>query len=248
VKFRKVSIFIYVKMLHSSYEGLNICLFSFRDKDIGEYKELLKDFKVRIINVEKEEDCKSLLESAELNGILVDIPSYVKSSMQTKEFVSGLVSIYPSARIRYNRENNDMDVFPFEEVRKIPLQEFLDRCCLFMARKIRKYVRIAVNLNIRVFYEQRGKPVGILCTGTNISEKGLFAINGTENLLIGTKVKIQISELGKENYLHGTVVRSLEWGEKFFHPPGFGIRIDEIDPEIFDDYIELTKKFQPSIF
>jgi hypothetical protein len=135
-----------------------------------------------------------------------------------------------------------MDLIFSGETNIIALSEFLERCRMFAARKIRKYDRIVINLNVRVFCEAEGKPSEVLCTSANISEDGLFVINRTGSLPMGASVKVQILELGAEGFLYGTVMRSLEWGEKRFQAPGFGIRIDGADKEIFTDYIELIKQ------
>jgi hypothetical protein len=219
----------------------SICLFSFRSEYTREYKVLLNKFNVRIIEIEKEEHCRVIMESIKCNGILLDIPTYIKSSLQTKEFLSNLGKIYPTARIRYNTERRFMELMVLEETNYISLQEFLEnRCSNFDARMVRHQTRIAVNLNIRLFLEQENVPVEILCTSINVSENGLFILNRNGSLHMGAKVKIQILELGKNNFLRGTVVRILEWGEKHFQAPGFGIRIDSIDEEIYKDYIGLV--------
>jgi hypothetical protein len=227
--------------LDLSHEKLCICLFSFEGANSGEYKKLLSSLNVRVVYIEKEEHCQILLESVKFNGILVDIPTHIKSSAQTKEFIYKLSGIYPAARIRYNRENDNMEMFLIKEMQQISLPDFLVRCSLFIARRIRRHDRININLNLRIFYEYESKPTQFLCTSANISKDGLFVMNIIGNLPVGVKVKIQILELGKDNFLHGTVVRLLEWGEKLFHAPGFGIRIDNMDREIFMGYIELLE-------
>jgi hypothetical protein len=222
----------------------SICLYSFRSENNREYKKILGSFKVRIIEIEKEEYCRVILESVKCNGILLDIPTYVKSSLQTKDFLSNIGKIYPTARIRFNNVTGHMELMVLEEKHYISLQEFLEnRCSNFDARILRQQSRVSVNLNIRLFIKREDESEEILCTSVNISENGLFVIGGNGSLPMGTKVKVQILELGKEDFLHGTVVRSLEWGEVHFHAPGFGIHIDRIDKEIFMDYIGLINMY-----
>jgi len=223
------------------HERLCVCLLSFKNENSGEYKNLLSRFNVRVVSIEQEEHCQVILEAVKFNGILVDIPTHIKSSVQTKELILRLSEIYPTARTRYNRESGDMELFLIDEMQQISLQDFLARCGLFIARKIRRHNRIAANLNVRVFYEHEGKSTEILCASTNISKDGLFVMSKTENLPIGAKVKIQILELGKDYFLCGTVVRLLEWGEKLFHAPGCGIYIDSLYGEIFKSYVKLLE-------
>jgi hypothetical protein len=221
---------------------LNVCLFSFKSAYNKEYKELLSNFNLRIIEIEKEEYCQILIESIKYNGILLDIPTLIKTSLQIKKFLANVERIYPTARIRYSKETNDMELMVMGTAGKITLQEFVEKHCRqFNARTMRQHGRIPINLNVTLFLEQEGQQVKMFCTTANISESGMFIMNKGEKLPIGAEVKIQILELGKENFLYGTVVRSLEWGEKLFHAPGFGIRINYIDREICDDYLNLTK-------
>jgi len=228
--------------LNSSGERLCICLFGFKSENRHDYRKLLDSFNVRIIDIEKEEHFQVFFESVKINGILIDIPTYIKSSEETKNFISNLNSIYPSARIRYNKAISGVELFISGEMHAVPLQEFLNRCCFFPARKIRRYKRIPCNLNVRIAFEHEGKPVEILCSSADISEDGMFVIILTENLPLGANVKIQVFELGKDGFLHGIVMRSLEWGEKMFHAPGYGIRISSVDKEVFADYMALIQK------
>jgi len=227
-----------------SISNLVICLFSFRSKYNREYKELFNKFNIQIVEIGDEEQCKFVLSSIKCNGILIDIPTYIKSSMYTKEFMSNIESIYPTARIRYSIENHEVELMMLSERRQISLHEFLeDHCANFDAKVLRKHKRVALNLNLHLFYENDGESAEFFCTSANISENGLFIVNGTDRLHTMTKVKIQILELNKDSFLYGTVVRALEWGEKYFHAPGIGIRIDHIDDEIYEDYIKLIQKY-----
>jgi hypothetical protein len=222
---------------------LVMCLFSFKSKNNSDYIKLLSKFNVQIVEIEDEEHCQIALQSINCNGILIDIPTYIKSSMYIKEFISHIEDIYPSARIRYNGESEEIELAMLSERNQISLQEFLENYCAnFDARRLRRHKRLVLNLNLRLFWEHEDKSADFLCTSVNISESGLFIVDRTSGLHILAKVKIQILELHKNHFLHGTVVRSMEWGEKHFHAPGFGIRIDHIDEEIYEDFVKLTKK------
>jgi hypothetical protein len=232
-----------VTTLTPSLKKTSICLFSFRSENSRVYKRILSRFRVRIIEIEKEEYCQVILESIKCNGILLDTETYVKSSLQTKNFLFNIGKIYPTARIRFNNVTGQMELMVLNEKHYISLQEFLDnRCSNFDARMLRQRSRIAVNLNIRLFFEHEEESEEILCTSIDVSESGLFVLCRNGSLPMGAKVKMQILELGKADFLHGTVVRSLKWGEIHFHAPGFGIHIDSIDEEIFMDYIGLINR------
>lgn len=231
-------------MINSNLPGerLCVCLFSFKSANRHEYKRLLGNFNVRVIDIEKEEHFNVFLESVSFNGILIDIPTYIKSSMESKEFLSDISEIYPAARISYNKKADDMDLIVSGEMHKVSLHEFLDRCGSFTARKLRRYKRIPSCLNIRLAFEHDGEPTELLCTSTNISEDGMFVVTFTNNMPVGTDVKIQVLELNKNGSLRGTVMRSLKWGEKPFQAPGFGVRISGAEKEVFADYMKLIEK------
>ncbi|MCL2207304.1 MAG: PilZ domain-containing protein [Fibromonadales bacterium] len=232
-----------MESLNSSEERLSICLYAFESKYRQEYRKLLGNFNLRVVDIDREEQFRAFFESVRFNGVLIDIPTYIKSSSRTKEFISSLVVIYPSARMSYKEENSSMSLILTGETGLISLQEFLDRCRFFDARKIRRHKRIATSLNLRITVEHEDKPDEILCTSANISEDGMFIITLTDSLPMGTNVKIQILELDIDGFLRGTVIRSLEWGEKPFHPPGFGIRISSADKEILAGYIALINTY-----
>ena len=229
--------------IDSSQKRINICLFSFKGANSEKYRELLNKFNVRVIEVENYEYCQVILQSVKCNGILIDIPTYIKSPIHVKEFMSDLEVVYPTARIRYHKETDEVELVILSEKSLVSLQEFLEKYCkCFDGRSLRKNRRAALNLNLRLFWEIEGGMSEFLCTSANISEDGLFVVARTVELPMMAKVKIQILELGKDKFLYGTVIRALTWGEKHFHAPGFGIRIDHIDNDIHKDYIGLIKK------
>jgi hypothetical protein len=223
--------------------NLVICLFSHESKHNSEYLELLRKFNVQIVETENEEHCLNALHSTECNGILIDIPTYIKSSIYTKELMAHIEDIYPAARIRYNTEKNEMELTSISKRIQMSLKDFLENhCALFDARRLRKHKRLLLNLNLRLSWEHKGKSKEFLCTSVNVSESGLFIVDKASDLHTMNSVKIQIMELSKDHFLHGTVVRKLGWGERHFHAPGFGIRIDSIDEEVHEDFINLTKR------
>jgi hypothetical protein len=179
---------------------LNIALFSSKSECTKEYKELLRNFDVRVVEIGSEKFCKVALESIKCNGILLDIPAYMKSSPQTKEFMTNLEKIYPTARVRYNKDTRNAEVIVLEERKQITLHEFLEKHCRsFKARKLRTNGRTVVNLSVRLFLEKSSRE--IRCTTSNISQGGLFLVHYTDDLLLGSKVRMQILELGKHNFM-----------------------------------------------
>jgi len=223
--------------------NLVICLFSYESKHNSEYIELLRKFKVKVVETENEEHCLNALHSTECNGILVDILTYIRASIYTKELIAHIEDIYPAARIRYNPESKDMELTNLSKRSQLPLQDFLENyCACFDARRLRKHKRLLLNLNLRLSWEHEGKPQEFLCTSVNVSESGLFIVDKSSDLNVMDSVKIQIMELSEDHFLQGTVVRKLGWGERHFHAPGFGIRIDHIDSEIHEDFMKLTQR------
>jgi len=223
--------------------NLVICLFSFESKHNSEYIELLRKFNVKVLETKDEEHCLATLHSTECNGILIDIPTYIKASIYTKEHLAHIEDIYPAARIRYNSESKEMELTSISKRTQMSLQDFLENhCASFDARRLRKHKRRMLNLNLRLSWEHKGNHHEFLCTCVNLSESGLFIVDKSSDLHVMDNVKIQIIELNKDHFLHGTVVRRLGWGERHFHAPGIGIRIDHIDTEIHEDFINLTKK------
>jgi len=222
---------------------LVICLFSYESKNNSEYRELLSKFDVQVVEIENENHCKSVLHSTKCNGILIDIPTYIKSSVSIKELMSNVEYIFPTARIRYCKEINEMELTVLSQRSQVSLQDFLENyCAKFNARILRRHKRFALNLNLRLSWEFKDKLKELLRTSANVSESGLFVVDNNNGLFVMDKIKIQIQELSKDHFLHGTVVRKMEWGEKPFHAPGFGIRIDHVDEEILGGFVELLGK------
>jgi hypothetical protein len=228
--------------MNTPSKRLNIILFSSKCDYAKEYRELLSNFNVRVIEIENEKFCQVILESIKSNGILVDISAYMRSSPQTRELLASLEKIYPTARIRYNKDICSAELIILNEKKQITLRDFLEnRCRPFHARRLRMNNRMAINLNARLFWEQDGKEEEFFCTTSNISQNGLFLVDEVNELPTGTKVKIQLLELSRDSYIYGTITRSIRWGERFFQAPGFGVHIDSMDDEVLDDYMELAK-------
>ncbi|MDD2542366.1 MAG: PilZ domain-containing protein [Desulfuromonadaceae bacterium] len=167
-----------------------------------------------------------------LNGILVDMPTYIRSSEEEKRLLTDLVGLFPALRLRCHEPSGEIRTLPFGTGcpgnigPAIFVQEY---CTNFVQRSIRTSERSLLNipalLNTSIPVEQVSSARSVTA---NISRGGCFLIS-FEPWGVGDRGWLVLPTL-IDNTPIPVEVRSIQlWGE-CCSLPGMGVR-----------FIELTK-------
>lgn len=165
-----------------------------------------------------------------LNGIMVDMPTYLRSTEEEKRLLTVLVNLLPSLRIRCHEPSGEIRTLPFGTTYpgNLPLSDFIQKyCSTFIQRKIRTSERIQLNLSalldrtlpLKNFSDTRS-------VTTNISHEGCFLIN-FEPWIVGEHGWLILQELEDDTPIPVEICWVKLWGE-YRSLPGMGIRFIEL--------------------
>ena len=161
------------------------------------------------------------------SGILVDLPSIIKSKGEEKIVAYTLANFFPILRVRTMGGMLVPMAMPGSAKQDKSLGDFLTKTCSnFEPRKLRVFRRHPICLSTLVNYngvEFRGFTL-------NVSWGGMFIVDlSAEKYRVGEPVSILIPEFGCTIAAH--VNRIKPWGMDS-HPPGVGLRFDSLTESV----------------
>lgn len=152
------------------------------------------------------------------SGLLVDLPSIIKSKGEEKIVAYTLANFLPTLRVRTMGGMLIPMTMPGSAKQDKSLDDFLSKtCCAFEPRRLRVFRRHPICLSTLVTYkgdELRGFTL-------NVSWGGMFVVDlNADRFIVGEPVSIQIPEFCCT--ISAVVSRIKPWGIQR-HPPGIGI-------------------------
>jgi hypothetical protein len=172
-------------------------------------------------------EAENLALSGLYSGILVDLPSIIKSKGEEKIVAYTLANFFPTLRVRTMGGMLIPMAMPGSAKQDKSLDDFLSKTCLaFVSRKLRAYKRHPVCLSTIVMYgdiELRGFTL-------DLSWGGMFIVDlQAEKFSIGDPVKIIIPEFSCS--IAAEVRNIIPWGSKR-RAPGIGLGFCNLDKSI----------------
>ena len=161
------------------------------------------------------------------SGILVDLPSIIKSKGEEKIVAYTLANFFPTLRVRTMGGMLIPMAMPGSAKQDKSLDDFLSKTCsAFEPRKLRVFRRHPICLSTLVKYkgdELRGFTL-------NVSWGGMFIVDlQAERFSVGDPVSILIPEFGCT--ISAAVCRIKPWGIQR-HPPGVGLLFNTLDEAV----------------
>jgi Tfp pilus assembly protein PilZ len=166
------------------------------------------------------------------NGILFCIASIIGVDQTGKSFIQTLEQIYPTARIRWNKEK---EAFAIVATRSGHIQtptDFLNLCSGFAPRRLRKNERQAKTLNV-IISSSHDLSNAVRTCSINISLHGCF-LHTFEKWEIGDPIFVQIQDMPSKTVIEGKVIRYVPWGVPF-RVQGIGVHFTGISKEQIKD-------------
>ena len=165
-----------------------------------------------------------------LSGILVDMPTYMRSSEDEKRLMTELVGLFPALRLKCNESTGEIRTLPFGTVYpgNTAPAVFVQKYCTTVApRKIRTSERHLMNLPALLSKTLPDSNIPETKTVTaNISNGGCFLVV-FEPWVVGARGWLTFPELNDNTPIQVEVCSVLPWGESR-SLPGMGVRF--IDP------------------
>lgn len=170
------------------------------------------------------------------SGILVDLPSIIKSKGEEKIVAYTLANFFPTLRVRTMGGMLIPMSMPGSAKQDKSLDDFLSKTCSeFAPRKLRVYRRHPICLSTLACYngeEIRGFTL-------NVSWEGMFIVDlQAERYCLGAPVTILIPEFSCN--IPAKVCRIKPWGIQR-HAPGIGILFSNMDESIEQVIATITK-------
>lgn len=190
--------------------------------------------------------CSSFCEAENLalnglySGILVDLPSIIKSKGEEKIVAYTLANFFPTLRVRTMGGMLVPMSMPGGAKQDKSLEDFLNKTCLvFAPRTLRAFRRHPVCISTLMFcngHEYRGFT-------QNISWEGAFIVDAfSERFADQTDVKVSFIDCGLT--LDASIQWTKPWGQRF--APGIGIRfkaLNENAVSLFSGIFKTSQEF-----
>lgn len=191
--------------------------------------------------------CETFCEAENLalkglySGILVDLPSIIKSKGEEKIVAYTLANFFPTLRVRTMGGMLIPMAMPGSAKQDKSLDDFLAKTCtVFEPRTLRTYRRHPACLSTIVTHkgaELRGFTL-------DVSWGGMFIVDlQSERFSRGDQISILLPEFGCTLFAEVRIVKP--WGIQR-HPPGIGIlynKLDEIAEPIIGGITRTSKEF-----
>jgi len=165
-----------------------------------------------------------------LNGILVDMPTYMRSSEEEKRLMTDLVALFPALRLRCQEATGEIRTLPFGTVSpgNTPPSVFVQEYCASTApRKIRTSERSQLNMPALL---SKSLPVdnvsGARSVTVNISRRGCFLI-WFEQWSVGDRCWLVLPGLEDPAPIPVEVCSVQSWGEQHVLP-GVGVKFIQL--------------------
>lgn len=167
-----------------------------------------------------------------LNGILVDMPTYMRCSEEEKLLLTDLVGIFPALRLKCHEQSGEIRTLPFGTVypgNNAPAVFVQKYCTSFVQRKIRTSERSQQNLPALLSMSLPVENIsGARTVTANISCTGCFLIS-FEPWVVGDRGWLVLPDFKDDTPVPVEVCSVRAWGE-FGSLPGMGVK-----------FIDLTK-------
>jgi len=195
-----------------------------------EYEGILSEFDVSYEVVGTLAGLHGALLEEPYNGLLLDVGVMARASREDRALVSDLLDLFPVLRLSWDVESSRVHSLFFGQTGGDPVQlgEFIrEHCTGFQARSIRRHVRRAVHLNIKISRDETFAPETVEQTNTlDISVGGCF-LYSNQDWTGEKRAWFTIEELPGELPIAAAVRWFTPWGTPR-RMPGIGLEFDQL--------------------
>ena len=178
-------------------------------------------------------EAQSMAIETAYNGMLIDLVTLVRSSQEEKLIAYGLINLYPTMRIKYDKKSKEIKLTPLEQSLSIDPQASLrlfieNRCKSFPARSLRRDKRTSICLNVLLCPKDPFSQEESIKTFTvNLSLGGAF-LHTTQSFRAGDRVWLRFEDLSDPTPIKAKVCWSIEWGVGSRSIPGISIEFETL--------------------
>ncbi|ERP32178.1 PilZ domain-containing protein [Chitinivibrio alkaliphilus] len=203
------------------------------------YKTHFTNLNIRHYVISSGHEIENIPQILPINGVLVDISTFVKMDPHEKTILKEMEKIYPFARVKWNTDSGQINLMHHrDDVETV--EDFIEKeARLFDPRIMRTSQRKEINLNVTLSDTRDFTGVQEKTTTLNISDTGFFIITSSRNWKENQRVFIVINELSLKTPIELRIIRKVEWGEIESTAPGISTRVDSILDSQQDELMDL---------
>ncbi|MDD2309451.1 MAG: PilZ domain-containing protein [Desulfuromonadaceae bacterium] len=165
-----------------------------------------------------------------LNGILVDMPTYMRSTEEEKRLLTELVGLFPALRLKCNESTGEIRTLPFGTAypgNTSPAVFVQKYCTAFVARKIRTSERSRLHLPALLGWSLPLENLSVARSVTaSISRGGCFLVSFAP-WLVGDRGWLVLPDLNDTTPIPVEVCSIRLWGE-CNSLPGMGVKFIDL--------------------
>ncbi len=200
---------------------IKILLIAAEGKPRDAYRKALDSYGVSYEVVSSPDEVTEMLVEIPFNGLLLDLPTMIKSQSSSYGAVQQILKIFPALRLLYNPRHGGVRGLPFGGTVKNgkTLMEFLSKECVpFTPRTIRSARRSCLCLNV-VLLDRPDQHLkeGEKTVTANVSRHGCFVLT-SRNWDGRDKAWLAIRELGEGRPIEIRICWQRKWGETTIIP------------------------------
>jgi Tfp pilus assembly protein PilZ len=181
-------------------------------------------------------EAENLALTGYFSGLLVDLPSIIKSKGEEKIVAYTLANFFPTLRVRAMGAMLVPMAMPGSAKQDKSLNDFLSKTCVnFSSRKLREFKRHTICLSTLISRNNEGLRGFTL----NISWGGVFVVDlHAERFAVGDQLTLSLPEFGCQ--IDAEVRRINPWSI-MRHPPGVGLAFTCLTAEVEEILSMLTR-------
>ncbi len=196
------------------------------------YLNSLADHDVQCMNASCHNQLFETLMNEPCNGLLLDVPTMVRSNAYEKALMHDLIEVFPVLRLRYDQESGRIGALMYGSQTRISISEFIDTHCRnFSPRKLRLTSRVDVQRSVLLSsdcdFQKDSTEKSITI---NLSSEGVF-IYSIRTWQKGQQAWVVFPNIDPHKPVKAEVRWSRPWGTDFCMP-GVGLKFINISPEL----------------
>jgi hypothetical protein len=194
-------------------------------------REQLTSLGARVMSFPALQAVQEALQAELFSGFIVDLRTLVGASAAEKALAHALEQAFPFMRVIGNLTTGLLTGHVRGEslIGEAACASFLEHYCRpFGLKKFRVEQRKQLHLSVSWSRVDDPAAAPMPATTMNVSRHGMFIIDSTAAMEIGTRVYVHLFPASHTSPLLGVVRWCLPWGQSTHHPPGFGIELIEL--------------------
>lgn len=211
------------------------------------YREALDCLGISCLAISELKEAVILASGTPLNGILLDMPVFIKATPSEKLACEDILNALPSAYLNIAPATDTIKLLTANNAQGTAktLNEYSELCKGFTPRIVRPKNRYPLHLQALLnSIPAQDKPEQTVTL--NASTQGCFVFSSNPEYQFNQQVEIQFIGLKDKTPVVSNICWLQRWGTAEHHIPGIGVNFDNLSEEQRSEIIRLLEQLQPN--